>query len=58
MGRRAQGRGGKAAWVGHMHGSRAVLRHKSCSGQIRRGGMIGGVHSSVVQKRERVSWAS
>jgi hypothetical protein len=35
-----------------------VLRLESCSGQIRRGGMTGGVNPSAVRKRERVSWAS
>jgi hypothetical protein len=35
-----------------------VLALESFSGRTERGGMIGGFHSSVVQKGERVIWAS
>jgi hypothetical protein len=40
--------------VGRAHAR--VLGLESCSGW--KGGMTGGVHPSVVQKREGVSWAS
>jgi hypothetical protein len=54
MGRRAGARPGRPSGVGRAHGAEQVLRHESCSGQIKRGGTTGGVHPSAVRKRERV----
>jgi hypothetical protein len=57
---RAYARGSRADAASHgtYTGAEQVLRHKSCLGQIRRGGMTGGVHPSSIRKRDRVSWAS